>query len=180
MTLKEVMLKGDDIDEEVVQGALDSTLKSVFAKDYTTPEQPELLRSAAKFAENFSNTPGLGTLLPFGRFFNNVVATAYQWSPLAAPQQFIKFGRNLAKNEPNVSDRDAFARMLVGSTALRLSMDYDNERQKKVLGVYDVDVGGGTIVDAKNTFPFSLWLVAGRVLNNIRNGEQVHQSYSKS
>ena len=173
MTLKEVMLKGDDIDEEVVQGALDSTLKSVFAKDYTTPEQPELLRSAAKFAENFSNTPGLGTLLPFGRFFNNVVATAYQWSPLAAPQQFIKFGRNLAKNEPNVSDRDAFARMLVGSTALRLSMDYDNERQKKGLGVYDVDVGGGTIVDAKNTFPFSLWLAAGRVLNNIRNGEQV-------
>ena len=53
MTLKEVMLKGDDIDEEVVQGALDSTLKSVFAKDYTTPEQPELLRSAAKFAETF-------------------------------------------------------------------------------------------------------------------------------
>ena len=173
MSLKEVMLKGDDIDEEVVQGALDSTLKSVFAKDYTTPEQPELLRSAAKFAENFSNTPGLGTLLPFGRFFNNVVATAYQWSPLAAPQQFIKFGRNLAKNEPNVSDRDAFARMLVGSTALRFSMDYDNERQKKGLGVYDVDVGGGTIVDAKNTFPFSLWLAAGRVLNNIRNGEQV-------
>ena len=173
MSLKEVMLKGDDIDEEVVQGALDSTLKSVFAKDYTTPEQPELLRSAAKFAENFSNTPGLGTLLPFGRFFNNVVATAYQWSPLAAPQQFIKFGRNLAKKEPNVSDRDAFARMLVGSTALRLSMDYDNERKEKGLGVYEVDVGGGTIVDAKNTFPFSLWLAAGRVLNNIRNGEQV-------
>ena len=173
MSLKEVMLKGDDIDEEVVQGALDSTLKSVFAKDYTTPEQPELLRSAAKFAENFSNTPGLGTLLPFGRFFNNVVATAYQWSPLAAPQQFIKFGRNLAKKEPNVSDRDALARMLVGSTALRLSMDYDNERKEKGLGVYEVDVGGGTIVDAKNTFPFSLWLAAGRVLNNIRNGEQV-------
>ena len=135
MTLKAAITQ---VDEEVVQGALDSTLKSVFAKDYTTPEQPELLRSAAKFAENFSNTPGLGTLLPFGRFFNNVVATAYQWSPLAAPQQFIKFGRNLAKKEPNVSDRDALARMLVGSTALRLSMDYDNERKEKGLGVYEV------------------------------------------
>ena len=63
--------------------------------------------------------------------------------------------------------------MLVGSTALRLSMDYDNERKEKGLGVYEVDVGGGTIVDAKNTFPFSLWLAAGRILNNIRNGEQV-------
>ena len=174
MTLKEAITQGDGfVDEEIVQGALDSTLKSVFAKDYTTTEQPELLRSAAKFAETFSNTPGLGTLLPFGRFFNNVVATAYQWSPLAAPQQFFKFAKNLYTKEPEVTDMDAFARMLVGSTALRLAMDYDNERQKKDLGVYDVDVGGGTIVDAKNTFPFSLWLAAGRVLNNIRNGEQV-------
>ena len=174
ITLKEAFLEGDDfIDEEIIQGALDGTLKSVFAKDYTTEEQPELLRTAAKFAETFSNTPGLGTLLPFGRFFNNVVATAYQWSPLAAPQQFIKFGRNLVKQEPDVTDRDAFARMVVGSTALRLAMDYDNERKEQGLGVYEVDVGGGTIVDAKNTFPFSLWLAAGRILNNIRNGEQV-------
>ena len=174
MTLKEAITQGDGfVDDEIVQGALDSTLKSVFAKDYTTTEQPELLRSAAKFAETFSNTPGLGTLLPFGRFFNNVVATAYQWSPLAAPQQFYKFAKNLYTKEPEVTDMDAFARMLVGSTALRLSMDYDNERQKQGLGVYEVDVGGGTIVDAKNTFPFSLWLASGRVLNNIRNGEQV-------
>ena len=34
-------------------------------------------------------------------------------------------------------------------------------------------MGGGTIVDAKNTYPFSLWLAAGRVLNTMRNGEQV-------
>ena len=67
--------------------------------------------------------------------------------------------------EPDVTDRDALARMIVGSTALRLSMDYDNERREKGLGVYEVDVGGGTIVDAKNTFPFSLWLAAGRVMN---------------
>ena len=173
MTLKEAILKGDDPDVEIVQGALDSTLKSVFSKDYTTAEQPELLRTAAKFAETFSNTPGLGTILPFGRFFNNVVATAYQWSPLAAPQQFYKFARNLYTKEPDVTDRDALARMIVGSTALRLSMDYDNERREKGLGVYEVDVGGGTIVDAKNTFPFSLWLAAGRVMNLRRNGEQV-------
>ena len=103
MTLKEAITQGDGfVDEEIVQGALDSTLKSVFAKDYTTTEQPELLRSAAKFAETFSNTPGLGTLLPFGRFFNNVVATAYQWSPLAAPQQFFKFVKRIQKRTRDV------------------------------------------------------------------------------
>ena len=173
MTLKEAILRGEEPDVEVVQGALDSTLKSVFAKDYTTDETPELLRTTAKFAETFSNTPGFGTILPFGRFFNNVLATAYQWSPLAAPQQFYKFAKNLYTQEPNVTDKDAFARMVVGSTALRLSMDYDNERRESNLGVYEVDVGGGTIIDAKNTYPFSLWLAAGRVLNTMRNGEQV-------
>ena len=173
MTLREAIEKGEEPDLEVIQGALDSTLKSVFSKDYTTTEQPELLRTAAKMAETFSNTPGFGTLLPFGRFFNNVIATAYQWSPLAAPQHLYRFTRNLTKQEPNVTDRDAFARMLVGSTALGLSMEYDNERREKNLDIYEVDVGGGTIVDAKNTYPFSLWLAAGRVLNTMRNGEQV-------
>ena len=179
MTLKEAIIKGEEPDVEAVQGALDSTLKSVFAKDYTTDETPELLRTTAKFAETFSNTPGFGTLLPFGRFFNNVLATTYQWSPLAAPQQFYKFARNLYTKEPDVTDRDAFARMVVGSTALRLSMDFDNERREKGLGVYEVDVGGGTIIDAKNTFPFSIWLAAGRVLNTMRNGEQVSADLQK-
>ena len=179
ITLKDAILRGEEPDVEVVQGALDSTLKSVFAKDYTTDETPELLRTTAKFAETFSNTPGFGTILPFGRFFNNVLATAYQWSPLAAPQQFYKFAKNLYTQEPNVTDKDAFARMVVGSTALRLAMDYDNERRENNLGVYEVDVGGGTIIDAKNTYPFSLWLAAGRVLNTMRNGEQVSEDLQR-
>ena len=39
--------------------------------------------------------------------------------------------------------------------------------------MYEVDVGGGTIIDAKNTFPFSTFLVAGRIVNMKRNGEEV-------
>ena len=96
-SLKEAMIAGDEPELEVIQGALDGTLKSVFSKDYTTTEQPELLRTAAKMAETFSNTPGFGTLLPFGRFFNNVVATAYQWSFLSTPEQFFRFGRTMFK-----------------------------------------------------------------------------------
>ena len=172
-SLKEAMIAGDEPELEVIQGALDGTLKSVFSKDYTTEEQPELLRTAAKMAETFSNTPGFGTLLPFGRFFNNVVATAYQWSFLSTPEQFFRFGRTMFKQNPEATEMDAFARYLVGNTALMMSMQYDNERREQGLGVYEVDVGGGTIVDAKNTYPFSLWLAGGRVLNTMRNGEQV-------
>jgi len=180
ISFRDAMVKGEEPDLDAIQGALDATLKSVFSKDYTTTEQPELLRTAAKMAETFSNTPGFGTLLPFGRFFNNVIATSYQWSLLAAPEHFYKFTRNAVngvrgKGPKNldITEREAFARFVVGNTALGLSMQYDNERREKNLGVYEVDVGGGTIVDAKNTYPFSLWLAAGRVLNTMRNGEQV-------
>ena len=77
------------------------------------------------------------------------------------------------KQNPEATEMDAFARYLVGNTALMMSMEFDNERREQGLGVYEVDVGGGTIVDAKNTYPFSLWLAGGRVLNTMRNGEQV-------
>ena len=65
------------------------------------------------------------------------------------------------------------SRGLVGTTAFMMAMHYDEERQKKGLAYNEIDVGGGTIVDAKNTFPFSLWLVAGRVGNLMRKGETV-------
>ena len=175
-TLKEVLNSGDEtlIDEKALQGALDTTLKSVFSKDYTTGEQVELVRTMAKFTETVSNTPGLGTILPFGRFFNNVLATAYQWSPLAAPEQLIKFAARTAKREKTeISEMEAFARMSVGSSALLLAAEYDKPRREKGLAYNEVEVGGGTIVDARNTYPFSMFLAAGRIYNMKMNGEEV-------
>ena len=175
-TLKEVLNSGDEtlIDEKALQGALDTTLKSVFSKDYTTAEQGELVRTLAKVTETVSNTPGLGTILPFGRFFNNVLGTAYQWSPLAAPEQLIKFAARTAKREKTeISEMEAFARMSVGSTALLLAAEYDKPRREKGLAYNEVEVGGGTIVDARNTYPFSMFLAAGRIFNMYMNGEEV-------
>ena len=175
ITLKEALMMDENvIDERSLQGALDTTLKSVFAKDYTTKDQGELIRTTAKFVETVSNTPGIGVILPFGRFFNNVVATAYQWSPLAVISLIKPFGRKILKDEGmDVAEREIFARFFVGSVGLLSAAEYDKERREKGLGVYDVDVGGGTIVDAKNTFPFSLFLAAGRVYNMRQNGEEV-------
>ena len=174
-TLKEALLSDEVIDEEVIQGALDTTLKSVFAKDYTTAEQPELIRKLAEGVEAISNTPGFGTILPFGRFFNNVVATAYQWSPLAAPEVLLKpfFKRTVKSEGQKVTELDAIARMTVGSAGILLAAQYDKERRDEGLGVYEINVGGGKIVDARNTYPFSAWLAAGRIFNLQSSGETV-------
>ena len=133
-----------------------------------------MVRSLAGFVEKLSSTPGLGTILPFGRFMNNVLATAYQWSPLAAPEQFVRFAARTVKQEgASITEREAFARMTVGTTALGMAAIYDEERRKKGLAYNEIDVGGGTIVDAKNTYPFSAFLAAGRIINMTARGEDV-------
>ena len=177
ITLKEALVSGQPIDEDVLGAALDGTLRSVFSKDYTKNQEGigrELLETTAGLAEKFSNTPGLGTILPFGRFFNNVLATAYQWSPLAAPEQLGKFMKRTIKKEgTDLTEREAFARMTVGTAAIYAAAEYDTERREKGLAYNEIEVGGGTIVDARNTFPFSLFLAAGRIFNMKRNGEDV-------
>jgi len=160
-----------EIGEDVIYAAIDSTLKSVYAKDYTTNDQ--LLNGVAKIVEGISNTPGLGFILPFGRFMNNVVASAYQWSPFAGFSVIKDFATRSARGGKQLTDQEAVGRWMVGSTALFMASEYDKERQRKGLGVFEVDAGGGTIVDAKNTFPFSIFLASGRVFNKIRNGEPV-------
>ena len=166
MTLDEVMSTGviDDIfDDDVINPALDSTLKSVYSKNYTTDDQ--LLSGVAKLIENISSAPVLGTVLPFGRFLNNTVATVHQWGPTG----FFAAAARIMKKEADAGNkimaREAFARSVVGNSALGLAAMYDAERQRDGLGVYEVKLSDGTIIDAKNTFPYSLFLVAGRILN---------------
>ena len=168
-SLQDVMTEGtlNDIDDGVLSYTLDTTLKSVFSKDYTTDDQ--LLSSVAKIVETISNTPVIGTLLPFGRFMNNVVATAYQWTPMS----WIGIASRIYKGEPTISVTEAFSRSLVGASALGMAAAYDQERQKKGLGVFEVDAGGGTIIDAQNTYPFSAFLAAGRALNLVTKAEPV-------
>ena len=177
ITLKEALVSGKPIDEDALGAALDGTLRSVFSKDYTKNQEGvgrELLETTAGLAEKFSNTPGLGTILPFGRFFNNVLATAYQWSPLAAPEQLGKFmARTIKREGTDLTEREAFARMTVGTAAIYAAAEFDTERREKGLAYNEIEVGGGTIIDARNTFPFSLFLAAGRIFNMKRNGEEV-------
>ena len=167
VTLKEALMSDDNmLDDNVMQAALDATLKSVYSKDYTSKDQPQLLRSTAKLVETISNTPGIGTLLPFGRFMNNVVATSYQWSPFATPEFFYQYGKRILKGQKaDLQEGEVAARILVGSTAGYMAMQYDKERQEKKLGVYEIEGPGGAIIDAKNTFPFSVFLAVGRALN---------------
>lgn len=179
MSLKEVMRAGDEgiIDEKLMSKALGTTLESVFSTDYTTKETPELLRKAASIVEGVSNTPGLGTILPFGRFFNNVLAYSYKWSPFAVGGVGMRAIGRLMKNKKLdgtfMDEGEAVARSMVGTSFLFTMAAYDNERREKGLAYYEMEGQGGTIIDAKNTFPLSMYLAAARWTNLKMNGETV-------
>jgi len=167
-TIQDVLRSGDTdlIDEDIMSKVLDQTQKSVFSKDYT---KDATFGIAAEIVEKFSQAPGLGTILPFGRFMNNVIATAHQWGPSGLVTAGLKSvkegGEDMALNE-------AFARGAVGTAFIGLAMQFDEERQKDELGMFQIKAGN-TIIDAKNTYPLSLFLALGRTLNDARKGNEV-------
>ena len=179
MTLDDVLSRGiiDDIfDDDIINPALDTTLKSVYSKNYTTDDQ--ILSQAAKLIEGISNTPVLGTVLPFGRFLNNTVATVYQWGPLSLLPATARIMKKNADAGERIMAREAFARAAVGTAAIGLAAQYDAERQKQGLAYNEIKMSDGTIIDASNTFPFSYFLVLGRMAKLKANGQPVPEELS--
>ena len=165
VSLAEVMRTNNlnAIDEDVLGMAVDTTMKSVFSKDYTTVDQMPAIRSTAKFVESISNLPVLGSILPFGRFFNNTIATVWQVGPagLIAPTAAIMRGK------ADIATSEAFSRAAVGTTGLVLAARMDQDRQDRALESTQLDVGGGTTIDTKNAFPMSEFLAMGRLFNQL-------------
>ena len=175
-SLWDVIKSGDTalIDDDVQGAALDGTLRSVFAKDYTKDKY--LLSEVAKGVEKVSNIPIIGTVIPFGRFMNNVVATSYDLSVGG----YIGLMKSIVKNDGTITtSAEAASRSIVALGGAGLAMQYDDQRRADGLGVYEIDIGGGQIADMKNTFPFSIFLVAGRILNLRKNNETIPPELSQ-
>ena len=172
------------IDTDIMGSATDTTLRSVFTKNYTTDDQ--LLKKLAKGVEDFSSIPGLGTIMPFGRFFNNVLATTYQWSAGGLVASALSLGRTVSRDPSKplglkfqagttqeiIQPLEAFSRSTVGLTAIGLAMNHDEEAKEQGLPWYQREVNG-TIVDFKNVFPMSLWMLAGRAANIKKAGDDL-------
>jgi len=182
VTLKEILQKGDEaiLDEAILGKAMGNTMESVFSADYTTEATPKLLRELAKIVESVSRTPGLGTILPFGRFFNNVLAYSYKWSPagyISAAGPARRAVVNMFKKDKELGLdselSEVVARATVGTTFLYQMAKFDDDRREKGLAYYELEGDGGTIIDAKNTFPLSAYLAFGRMWNMKMNGETI-------
>jgi len=171
-TLTDVLAKGDLdlIDEEVTGLALDTTMKSVFAKDYTKKDTTtEIGRGFATLVERASGMPGVGFILPFGRFMNNVVASAYQFSPLSYAGMVADMSR---KAKTPIQYREAFSRATVGTAALMYAAKVSEAQEEQGLGTFNLR-SGSTTIDVQNIYPLSYLLAAGKYVSYTMRGKPV-------
>ena len=174
-TFDDVLAEGNliDVDDEVMQKAMSETLKSVFAENYT---KDPTFGGLAKIVENASNTPGIGFVLPFGRFMNNVVATAFRYSPVA----FLQAASAIAKSpagRKKIDFMEAFARGLVGFEAIRYAMSFQEDSEKRGYQWYELETGTGEVTNITNTFPLSLLMITGRLVNKSTRGDYIDKDF---
>ena len=172
LTLERVLKENriEELDDDIIGAAVDTTLRSVFSKDYTTSsfDKEQLLGGVAKVVEKASNTPGIGLILPFGRFINNVVATAYQWGPAS----LLPAAARIAM-KGDVQSVEAMSRAMVGTAALGLAINYSQQQEEQGLAPNLIKTSGGNVVDVRNVFPLSAFLVAGRMGSLYSKGEPI-------
>jgi len=124
----------------------------------------ELGRLAA-FIEDFRNIPGLGLLIPFGRFFNNVLATTMDMSGLSLVTKAAGYN-------PNRNVGDLAARAAVSWTFVSMMAEQEREFIDRGLGVFESENPRGEVQDNRYTYPLSLYKGVARIVAYHRKGEE--------
>ena len=191
-SLEDVMASGDVrlIEKDMLNTTMDKTLESVFSRSYTHAEAVgghQWIADIAKGIEGISNVPILGQILPFGRFANNVLANTYKfgiaghWNMITGLMtNYIPATKSLpfVYKGPITNDvREAWGRSTVALSFFLMAAEYDKQRKEEGLAMFDVRVGD-TIIDARNSFPLSLFLLGGRMMNDtFEVGSPTYEQY---
>jgi hypothetical protein len=143
--------------------AVDETLKATFSKSY---KGPGALGQIAGVIEDARNIPGVGLLVPFGRFFNNTLATANELTAVG-PLMSKYLGGQPTKFESEIFAKGLVAWTMVGTLALR-------EKDYIAMGLgwsEEIDPMTGAVVDQRYSFPYAAIKAAARVAGHGLLGE---------
>jgi len=145
---------------EIETKAVNKTLENIFSKSY---KSSGLVGEVAGIIEDARNIPGVGLLIPFGRFFNNTVDFGLQASG------FSIVGKAVGK----YSDKDwsELATKSLVSYGLAFSMLQEEARNRKAgLGLYQESVGG-EVITRQYDYPISFFKAAARLGTYMVEGE---------
>ena len=139
------------------------TQENIFSKSYKDNSK---LGQVAGMIEDARNIPGLGFMIPFGKFFNNTIDFGIKHTPLlniAAK----KTGKYADKSFLELNARGAVAAGLVYGMA-----QDEDENRRNGLGLYD-ELVDGVVVSQQYDYPISLFKAVSRVAAYNMAGEDV-------
>ena len=151
--------------KQAVARATYETQKAIFSLSY---KDDTTIGELAGFVENFRNTPGVGLLAPFGRFFNNTVAFSMDMTG-------VSFLQKLAS--PTSQTRSVKELLLRGSTGLGFMYTMMQDEQiyrEQGLGPFQrIDPETGGIADEKFNFPTSHFKAGARLGSYAMEGKDI-------
>ena len=140
--------------------AVEKTMEAIFSKSY---KGKSITGEIAGVIEDARNIPGIGLLIPFGRFFNNTVDFSIQATPLSmAAKAMGKYS--------NKSYSELGAKSLVAMSLAYSLVDNERENRKKGLGLYQSEIGN-EIITQKYDYPISGFKAAARLASYYMDGE---------
>lgn len=160
--------------QKVQAEALDRTLENIMSKSYKAPygTKPNTVQAIAGLIEDARSMPIVGVQVPFGRFFNNVVATTAELTG-ASPLLKIAAGSTF-KNEA-----DSLAKAAVAWTAVFSMVEREEELLRRGVAFNeDIDEDTGQRIEVSYDYPYMHFKSLARVLAHKLNGEEVPEELS--
>ena len=152
--------------------AVENTLENIFSKSYAGKDT---LGQVAKVIEDLRNVPGLGMVVPFGRFFNNTIAFILKNTP------GVNMGLRGFGYFKSMKRDEAFARSFVTTGLLIAMSKKEEENIKEGLPMYSTrDPFSGEVVTQKYDFPISYYKGLARVLAHYRLRETGEREVGES
>lgn len=145
--------------------AVDSTLKTVFSKSY---KGKGVLGEVAGAIEDARNIPGIGLLVPFGRFFNNTVAMMYNGTGV------LPLLSKFMGKRPAETSGEIFSKAVVSWSLLGIMAQREQDYITKGLGwSEEIDESTGEVVDERYEFPYGAYKAAARLIAHYQTDTEV-------
>jgi plasmid maintenance system antidote protein VapI len=150
--------------KQAVARATYETQKAIFSLSY---KDKTTIGELAGFVENFRNTPGVGLLAPFGRFFNNTVAFSMDTTGLSFLQKLA------SPTSQQRSAKELAIRGAIGWGFISTMIQDEQVYREQGLAPFQmIDPDTGAIKDKKFDFPSSHFRAGARILSYAIEGKR--------
>ena len=149
--------------KQIETNVVTKVLENTFAKSYKGPEG---LGRIAGVIEDARSMPGIGFMVPFGRFFNNTIDFGVKNTPVL---------NVVAKASGKYADKEYSELVARGAVAAGLVYSFaqnEDEKRRQGLGLYD-SIVDGEVINQQYDYPLSLFIAAGRLASYNIAGEEV-------